>query len=84
MGLKPVEFYAMSPLEFALFSRGYNNKKITEFKLNRNIVFTMARLWGSNVPKDPAEFWDLGDKTEHSEDEIAKLFEQLRQKEENG
>lgn len=81
MGLKPVEFYSISPLDFSLLTEAYKNKMLTEFKLNRNIIFMMARLWGSNVPKDPAEFWDLGDKSEQDEDEIAKLFEELRKKE---
>lgn len=80
MGLKPIEFYSVSPLEFSLMVEGHKNKTLTEFKLNRNIVFMMARLWGTNVPKDPAEFWDLGDKVEQDEDEVAKLFEQLRAK----
>ena len=80
MGLTPLEFYSMSPIEFALFTEGYNNRRLMEFKLNRNIVFTMARLWGSNIPKDPAEFWDLGDKEVQDDDEVGKLFEQLRQK----
>lgn len=80
MGLKPIEFYNISPLEFSLMVEGHKNKTLTEFKLNRNIVFMMARLWGTNVPKDPADFWDLGDKVEQDEDEVAKLFEQLREK----
>lgn len=80
MGLKPIEFYSISPIEFEVMADAYKNKMLTEFKLNRNIIFMMARLWGNNVPKDPAEFWDLGDKVTQDEDEIAKLFENLRNK----
>lgn len=80
MGLLPVQFYNLSPLEFSLYAEGFKNKRLTEFRLNRNIVFMMARLWGKDVPKDPADFWDLGDKEEVNEDEIAKLFDELRKK----
>lgn len=80
MGLKPIEFYSMTPIEFTLMSEAYKNRTLVEFKLNRNIIFMMARLWGSNVPKDPADFWDLGDKEVANEDEVEKLFEQLRKK----
>lgn len=80
MGLKPIEFYAISPIEFSLMAEAYKNRTLTDFRLNRNIVFMMARLWGTNVPKDPAEFWDLGDKVESSDDDVAKLFDEIRKK----
>jgi hypothetical protein len=40
----------------------------------------MARLWSDKAPKTPKELWDLGDEEETNEDEIAKLFEALKEK----
>lgn len=80
MGLLPVEFYQVSPREFVVMVEGYRNRRIDEYKLNRNIIFMMARLWSSKPPNRPEELWDLGDKEETDEDEVAKLFEALRNK----
>lgn len=81
MGLKPKEFYSISPREFGLMIEGFKNRQLTEFRLNRNILFIMARLWSDKAPKTPKELWDLGDEEEKTnEDEIAKLFEALKEK----
>lgn len=80
MGLLPYQFYRISPLEFGLMAQGYKNRQVMEMKLNRNVIYTMAKLWGSNTPNDPADFWDLGDKVETDMDEVAKLFDALREK----
>ena len=80
MGLKPLEFYSISPREFDLMVEGFKNRQLTEFKLNRNILFTMARLWSDKAPKSPKDLWDLGDEDEIKEDEIGKLFEALKEK----
>jgi hypothetical protein len=80
MGLKPIEFYSISPKEFELMVEGFKNRQLTNFRLNRNILFIMARLWSDKAPKTPKELWDLGDEEETNEDEIAKLFEALKEK----
>ena len=81
MGLKPVEFYSISPREFNLMVEGFRNRRIDEYRLNRNLMFTMVKLWSSKPPSSPQELWDLGDApSEVQDDEVAKLFEALKQK----
>lgn len=79
MCLKPKEFYALSPKEFDLMVKAFRNKRIEEYKLNRNILFVMVRMWGGkDSPSKPEDLWDLGDKVEVNDDEISKLFEALK------
>lgn len=78
MGLKPKEFYELSPKEFNLMAKGYHRNRLDNYKLNRNILFIMVRLWGKDAPSKIEDFWDLGDKEETDEDEIKKLFEALK------
>lgn len=78
MGLKPKEFYDLSPKEFHLMAKGFKNNRIDQYKLNRNILFVMVKMWGKDAPNRPEDFWDLGDKPEYDEDEIKKLFEALK------
>ena len=59
---------------------GYRNRRLDDYKLNRNLMFMMARLWSSKPPSKPEDLWDLGDSSEPQEDEVAKLFEALRNK----
>ena len=82
MGLKPVEFYSVSPREFSLMVEGFRNRRIDEYRLNRNLMFTMVKLWSSKPPSSPSELWDLGDapSSDVQEDEIKKLFEAVKQK----
>jgi hypothetical protein len=80
MGLKPVEFYSISPVEFGLMVEGYRKRRIDEYKLNRNIMFTMVKLWSSKPVNSPKDLWDLGDEEVGSDEELAKLFEAVKQK----
>lgn len=80
MGLTPVEFYSISPREFELMLEGFRRRRIDEYRLNRNLMFVMVKLWSSKPVNSPEELWDLGDKQETSEEEIDKLFEALRNK----
>lgn len=80
MGLTPVEFYSISPREFELMLEGFRRRRIDEYRLNRNLMFVMVKLWSSKPVNSPEELWDLGDKKETSEEEIEKLFEALRNK----
>lgn len=78
MGLKPKEFYDLSPNEFNLMVKGLQRQRLDQYKLNRNILFIMTKLWAKDGPKNPEDLWDLGDKQEQDEDEIKKLFEALK------
>jgi hypothetical protein len=81
MGLMPVDFYSVSPKEFMLMAEGYRARRIDDYKLNRNIIFMMARLWSSKPPNSPNDLWDLGDEVvQSSDDELAKLFEAVKNK----
>jgi hypothetical protein len=72
MGLTPHEFCGMSPKDFSLVVEGYRRRKLDEYKLNRNLMFIMARLWSSKPPNNPKELWDLGDEDNRISDEQAK------------
>jgi hypothetical protein len=80
MGLLPIEFYSISPIEFHLMVEGYRNRRKDEYKLNRNILFVMQKLWSSKPVNDPNQLWQLDETEETSEDEIDKLFDELRKK----
>lgn len=82
MGLTPIQFYNVTPREFHLMVQGFRNRRIDQYKQNRNLMFIMAKLWSSKPPSKPQDLWELpGDVVEeHSEDEIAKLFEALKEK----
>lgn len=86
MGLRPLEFYQTSPRDFGLMLEGYRARKLDDYKLNRNLMFIMVKLWSSKPINSPQELWDLGDgePTQNSDDELAKLFEAVKQKENNG
>jgi hypothetical protein len=61
---------------------GYNDRVIQSYKQTRLLMFIMARLWGdsSKVPSTVEEFWQLpGDEKKGvTEDEIAAIFEKLK------
>jgi hypothetical protein len=81
MGLRPQEFYAISPRDFELMAQGFKNGRVDQYRQTRNIMFTMAKLWGSKI-NTPAELWELpGDRDVlegKSDDELKKLFEWLK------
>jgi hypothetical protein len=77
MGLTPKEFYSVSPVEFELMARGFHRARIYESKLNRNIMYVIAKTAGSKI-NSPDELWPLDEPQEESEDEIQKLFDNLK------
>lgn len=85
MGLRPWEFKKMSHKEFILMMEGYQDKKLDTYKLARNLMFTMVRIWADKGPKTPEELWPLpGDNKEAIKEEemaaIIQKFAQLREK----
>jgi hypothetical protein len=87
MGLTPNEFYSVSPVEFELMARGFHRARIYESKLNRNIMYVIAKTAGSKI-NSPEELWPLDEPQDISEgmDEVLKLFEaeRIRQNLKNG
>lgn len=80
MGLLPVEFFSIAPRDFAMMLEGYREQRKDEYRLNRNILFVMQKLWSSKPVNDPEQLWSLEEKKQVGEDEIAKLFEALKNK----
>ena len=74
-----MEFAEISPKQFSLMLEGFKRKRLDEYRLNRNLMFVMVKLWSSKPINDPNDLWEL-DREEKSEDEIEKLFEALRNK----
>jgi hypothetical protein len=74
MGLKPIEFYSVSPKEFWLMAEGFRAKRLDEYKLNRNIMYIMVKLWSSKPVNSPKELWDLGDEDTKMTDDEAKML----------
>jgi hypothetical protein len=62
-------------------SKGYEEKKIDNYKLTRLLMFTMVRLLGDNktAPKTPEQLWELpGDEKQGiNEDEVREIFKRL-------
>ena len=81
MGLRPVEFYSISPVEFQLMVQGFRNSRIDSYKQTRNLMFTFAQVMGSNI-SSPEDIWALDDKeqVEESDDEILKLIRETKSK----
>ena len=81
MGLRPVEFYSISPVEFELMVQGFRNSRIDSYKQTRNLMFTFAKVMGSNI-SSPEDIWALDDKeqVEESDDEILKLIRETKSK----
>ena len=65
---------------------GYNNKVVHDYRNTRLIMYMMARMWGDpkTSPRTPEDLWELpGDGVKSgqmSSDEIAELFNKLKQK----
>lgn len=61
--------------------RGYNEKKVDNYKQTRLLMFTMVRLMGDpkTAPKTPEALWELpGDEKEKPKDEeYREVFNRL-------
>jgi hypothetical protein len=62
-------------------SKGYEEKKIDNYKLTRLLMFTIVRVMGDSktAPKTPEELWELpGDeKLGIDENEAREIFKRL-------
>lgn len=63
--------------------RGFEDKKVDEYKQTRLLMFTMVRLMGDpkTSPKTPEQLWQLpGDEnvTEIDKEEYRQIFKRLR------
>jgi len=77
----PNDYYSMSPKNFSLLSKGFEDKKIDSYRQTRLLMFTMVRLMGDpkTAPKTPEALWELpGDeKSGMSDDEMREIFKRL-------
>jgi len=72
----------MSPKNFSLMAKGFEDAKVDNYKQTRLLMFTMVRLMGDpkTAPKTPEALWELpGDdnKSGMSEDEMREIFKRL-------
>jgi len=70
--------------EVSLIISGYADRVVNQYRQTRLLMFTMQKLWGDpkKSPKTPEDLWQLpGDevKGQMNEDELAAIFEKLRQ-----
>lgn len=76
----------MTLVEVLLLIKGYNERLIGQYRQTRLLMFMMSRMWGDpkKGPKSPEELWPLPGDSETSsgmsKDEIAELFERLKNK----
>lgn len=78
----PNDYYSMSPKNFSLMAKGFEDKKVDSYRQTRLLMFTMVRLMGDpkTAPKTPEALWELpGDenKSGMSEDEMREIFKRL-------
>ena len=78
----PYDYYSMSPKNFSLMAKGFEDKKVDSYRQTRLLMFTMVRLMGDSktAPKTPEALWELpGDenKSGMSEDEMREIFKRL-------
>ena len=64
---------------------GYSERLIHDYRNTRLIMYMMAKMWGDpkKSPRTPEDLWELpGDekKKQLNADEIADIFEKLKQK----
>lgn len=83
MFVRPREFYEMSPRHLSLMIKGYEEKRIDEYKQTRLLMFTMVRLMGDpkTAPKTPEQLWELpGDEltTKVDEEEYREIFKRYK------
>jgi len=83
LGLRPREFYEMSPRHLSLMIDGYQEKKVDTYRQTRLLMFTMVRLMGDSksAPKTPEALWQLPGDDENSgkmnDDEMREIFKRL-------
>jgi hypothetical protein len=70
--------------EVSLVISGYADRVVNQYRQTRLLMFMMAKMWGDpkKSPKTPEDLWQLpGDevKGQMNEDEIAAIFDKLRQ-----
>jgi hypothetical protein len=73
----------MSPRHLSLMIKGYEEKRIDEYKQTRLLMFTMVRLMGDpkTAPKTPEQLWELpGDEltTKVDEEEYREIFKRYK------
>lgn len=79
----PNDFYSMSPKNFSLMAKGFEDAKVDNYKQTRLLMFTMVRLMGDpkTAPKTPEALWQLpGDEKSGnmiSEDDMREIFKRL-------
>lgn len=83
MFVRPREFYEISPRHLSLMIKGYEEKRIDEYKQTRLLMFTMVRLMGDpkTAPKTPEQLWELpGDEltTKVDEEEYREIFKRYK------
>ena len=81
--MKPREFYEMSPRHLSLMIKGFEDKRIDQYKQTRLLMFTMVRLMGDpkTAPKTPEQLWELpGDEltTKVDEEEYREIFKRYK------
>jgi hypothetical protein len=69
----------------SLIIEGYSERLIHDYRNTRLIMYMMAKMWGDpkKSPRTPEDLWELpGDKKKGqlNADEIADIFEKLKQK----
>ena len=79
----PNDYYSMSPKNFSLMAKGFEDKKVDSYRQTRLLMFTMVRLMGDpkTAPKTQEALWKLpGDdemKNGVSDDEMREIFKRL-------
>jgi hypothetical protein len=73
----------MSPRQLSLMIKGYEEKRIDQYKQTRLLMFTMVRLMGDpkTAPKTPEQLWELpGDEvtTKVDEEEYREIFKRFK------
>lgn len=81
--MKPREFYEISPRHLSLMIKGFEDKRIDQYKQTRLLMFTMVRLMGDpkTAPKTPEQLWELpGDEvtTKVDEEEYREIFKRYK------
>lgn len=73
----------MSPRHLSLMIKGYEDKRIDNYKQTRLLMFTMVRLHGDpkTAPKSPEQLWELpGDEvvTKVDEESYREIFKRFK------
>lgn len=74
----------MSPRHLSLMIKGFDEKRIDQYKQTRLLMFTMVRLMGDpkTAPKTPEQLWELpGDEnvSKIDENEYREIFKRYKQ-----